>query len=115
MIGFLQLAVGDPRAALKLLRRKSKPYKEAIGLGRPIHEEFCKKALDIISRDDPSKAVAKLPSVSFISWRQVSVMQELADAARFADADIIYMVPEKPGDDADAMAQIDSSSGTLGA
>lgn len=101
-----QTAVQDPKAAMKLVRRKSKHLQDVIKIGRPMHNEFRNALLPIISQAGSGPAVTELPTATRVPWEQALTVGALGEAARAAEGDIIYLEPSNPRLDATALNQL---------
>ena len=101
-----QLAVQDPKAAMKLVRRKSKRLQDVIKIGRPMHNEFRNAVLPIMSQAGSGPAVTELPTATRVPWEQALTIGALGEMARTVEGEIIYLVPSDPRLDANALNQL---------
>jgi len=101
-----QIAVQAPKAAMKLVRRKSKHLEDVIKIGRPMHNEFRNAVLPIMCQAGSGPPVTELPTVTRVPWEQALTVGALGETARTVEEEIIYLGPSDPRRDADAVNQL---------
>ena len=104
-----QLVYDDPIFAFKYLRRQrnEKGFQDMTKLGGSLHEEFRSVVFMMWSRTRTTGVPSVLPSVALVPWQTVKTLQDLFNAARTVDKDVVYLVSSHPVFDADALAQLD--------
>ena len=103
-----QKSIDDAEAALRALRHDGKAYRAELGLGGPLHEELV-RAWGII-RVRAGRTMPVLPKAEVLSWGAWDTprARDLFAVAERTTADVVYLTPRDPREDAGAIEQLEA-------
>jgi hypothetical protein len=103
-----ELSLKDPLAAEKLMKKRSREFREFFSLDAPLYDRFRKIVFSVKSKTTPSFDPSAFPTVATVPMNTLESMGKLYEAAKRLEQEVVYTLPAHAKHKIDALGQIEA-------